>query len=496
MTKEFMAKIHNKFDIEVIDGKTGEVKQKAQAKNVVLNQMWNYLLADSYMPWGGYIHYGSGTGTPSATDTSLFTFQGAVAVTERSITPNYTNSYISRVCSIQLGTSAAVGITLTEIGLASGSGSNTLSTHAMLQDMNGNPITIVKTDTDIINIYATVFLHWNTNDDSFSLSSELLTKYILGATTTYSLLSSSEFRLILSNSNAGLYYYNGLKGDGGVSLSVSRTTDSANKKLTYTPSRVGVDTANFHGIRYILSGGSRVGESGLMIRSAQNTWPKTQITGESVAVGDGTTTEFRTKFNFPEDATVYVNGVAVSSNDVTVKKLPSVNFNISGVSGWYNFPLLALDGESTDQKHIYAPARGGNYINGSAYVNIGNRIFYNPMYSEGGGILSVSSSSGTSVQTSDNLVDWTTAGTIGSSGITLPVSHRTKKYYKFLNGDTTYGFIVYNMVGVVPANIVFNTAPANGDVITIDYKTDCICKDANHVLDLSMSIQFGTYQGA
>ena len=37
-----------------------------------------------------------------------------------------------------------------------------LCTHALIKDMNGNPVVITKTDTDIITIYATVYLLLNT----------------------------------------------------------------------------------------------------------------------------------------------------------------------------------------------------------------------------------------------------------------------------------------------------------------------------------------------
>ena len=64
--------IHNRFDIEVVDAATGEVRQRAQAQNVICNQLWPRLLTPA--TYFNYIHYGIGTGTPAATDTSLFTF--------------------------------------------------------------------------------------------------------------------------------------------------------------------------------------------------------------------------------------------------------------------------------------------------------------------------------------------------------------------------------------------------------------------------------------
>ena len=63
--------IHNKFDIEVIDTATGKVRQRAQAENVILDKLWTQLGREM---WFTGIVYGSGTGTPSATDTSLFTY--------------------------------------------------------------------------------------------------------------------------------------------------------------------------------------------------------------------------------------------------------------------------------------------------------------------------------------------------------------------------------------------------------------------------------------
>ncbi|MEG2001094.1 MAG: hypothetical protein RR053_06870, partial [Evtepia sp.] len=65
------ASIHNRFDIEVIDSRTGQVRQRAQAENIILDQMWanfDYFFYD--------IQYGTGTGVPAATDKTLFSYLG------------------------------------------------------------------------------------------------------------------------------------------------------------------------------------------------------------------------------------------------------------------------------------------------------------------------------------------------------------------------------------------------------------------------------------
>jgi hypothetical protein len=39
----------------------------------------------------------------------------------------------------------------------------------------------------------------------------------------------------------------------------------------------------------------------------------------------------------------------------------------------------------------------------------------------------------------------------------------------------------------------FDTPPAAGAVITMDYDTDSVAKDENHVFDLTLTIQLGEY---
>ena len=168
-----MAQIHNKWLVEVVDAETGEVKQRAKGLNVILDQWWDHPL-DEFARIG----VGKGSGTPSASDTALFSELGRVNATGTSDTSHIKDGYISVTFSAQIAPGTFVGETLTEVGLYHqySSGLTTyysLATHAMLQDMNGNPISIVKTATDIVNIYATTFLHFDPS--GFQNGSVLLT---------------------------------------------------------------------------------------------------------------------------------------------------------------------------------------------------------------------------------------------------------------------------------------------------------------------------------
>ncbi len=147
-------KMHNRFDVEVRDAITGEVKKKAEGYNIILDQMYTRLCGgNSYFL---NIHFGTGTGTLSPTRTSLFTHLGTkTAETVETVKALPTTTWKRK---ITLNPEEYVGSEITEVGIAYGSTSSYLVTHAMLEDSEGNPISIVKTDTDIIIIYATVFI--------------------------------------------------------------------------------------------------------------------------------------------------------------------------------------------------------------------------------------------------------------------------------------------------------------------------------------------------
>lgn len=156
---------HNKFDILVKNAKTGEIKQKVRAYNVILDQLFTKLS----LPYGteapdlmAKIAFGSGTGTPAVSDTGLFAKIAEVASTNIATTCAYPTS--NRQVSITLAASDYNGDTITEVGLemyfmnTSNSASYYLITHAMLKDSEGNQISINKTDTDVIIITATLYV--------------------------------------------------------------------------------------------------------------------------------------------------------------------------------------------------------------------------------------------------------------------------------------------------------------------------------------------------
>lgn len=155
--------VHNYFTFEVRDAKTNELKQTARAENIVLNGFFNLMAAaGDYTSFHQGICFGRGTGTLDRTRTGLFSQIGQKGSTLIDWGVEGNTGWVTR--EITLGVTQYNGEVITEVGFRSMYNNTfhftTLETHALLQDSEGNPITITKTDTDIVIIrgvfYATV----------------------------------------------------------------------------------------------------------------------------------------------------------------------------------------------------------------------------------------------------------------------------------------------------------------------------------------------------
>ena len=357
------AAIHNRFDVEIIDSTTGEVRQRAQAENVICAGFWNQVCkAGGYDPVTQYIQVGTGLGTPAASDTSLFKYAAGYTLSAAKnsntvVTDNTANSVYSIRRLATISETELVGSKISEVGIST-STSGSLMTHAMLTDANGNAVTINKTATDIINVYSTVFIHYaGLLTTGWTLSSEDYVRkdfflWVIGV-----------WSFNTTNATPELLY------NGSSNVGMSYRMSSANKKGTFTATRMPASDGNISGGIARLRVSFRVGNSidEFISTSLPASWyAGSNITGEAIGTGNGSTTTFATDFPYATNAVVYVDGVAQSG--VTV----------------------------------------------------------------------------------------TSQSTIGN-------------------------------------NIIFATAPASGAVITADYHTSVIAKDANHVFDFSLAIQFGEH---
>lgn len=491
LTKEFKMGIHNRFDIEVVDVKTGKIKQKAQAFNVVCNRFFYDILHNIAVY---NVAFGSGSGTPARTDTTLFSFVG---VTNRTSTYGYSDivndsrqweGIFFRQIKSAIPYNEHVGATITEVGLCEGetSSNHQLVTHAMLQDMNGNAISIVHTDTDLINVYCTVYLHTGSSDNAILFHSNFIsTGY---ASSAYDwvdrmlLFSSQDF-----NDAAKGQITVGKENSIRVATyakQITKQIDDANNKVTLALGRFETSEANVEGgfkiigksIRYASYGDHNLSDMLVIFDTGTYT-----VSNESVGIGDGSTVKFKTKTDMPTNAVVKVNGVV--ANGVTVRKLPAVNLNNNTNARWYLKERKKGDIISNRVSNNQSIAlRGGMMVENTFYPNLSMGPVYNPP-------------SGVNVLGSNDGENWNVCTlSLVAQYYSYYIVNEIYKYYTTSGAnitiDTTYTADFYDGY-----NIIFDTPPAQGDVITIDYTTDYIPKDSDHVLDVELTFTFGEWTG-
>lgn len=479
------AAIHNRFDVEVVDARTGKVRQRARGENVICNQLWTRMLSPA--TYFNYIHYGTGSGTPAASDTSLFTFlgYGAPSTADDVYSIDYANGTVSLRRKIQLSETTANGSTLTEVGIGHYTAASTLCTHAMLKDANGNQISIVKTSTDIINIYATVYAHWNNavlSSNGIKMYNNLknpLFLLLLGINSTWTGYAA------ISNTNpfpTALYRNSSADLLAGV---FTATYSAATKSITLVLTRVAVGSGNFGGIKSvgIRASDSFGGHESFSLSSNFSGLLVTAITGEAIGTGDGTISDFATAFPFIHDATIYVNGVQASEATVD-ENLP---LSINDMGRYFEWmPEYSSDFEAVNRVIVPSPCLEVTNVSGASGITA---VYFNPYYEYG--ITSISYS-GITVYTSDDLQTWTYCSQ------TVPSAQQHAKYWKLVTDSVSnfdYKCRSFTTAGLTGKNIHFATPPISGAVITANYTTNTVAKDVNHVFDLSVTIQLGEYAG-
>lgn len=518
INKEAKLSIHNRFDVEVIDSKTGEVKQKAYAVNIVLNSLWaRMFLPNKYF---NYIHFGIGTGTPDPARTELFVFIGQKACSQDpTVACDYESGYFSFRKNIQLSEAEYVGATLTEVGIGIGSGSNTLATHALLRDMNGNIISIQKSNTDIVNIYATVYVHWNPEgfgygginfvnvDSDFDTSIRLdyirLFLYLSGCYTTppsnLSFFTGDHARN--SNTVSGTYYNNPTLVNN---KTVSYTYDLPNKKISSGTVRLTVANGNTQfGIRSIgLTTNVSNGMSGIpfLYFTLDKVISIPPIIGEAVGTGDGSEVMFATKFPLVKTdplPKIYVDGVEQTTGVVVACGKP----NHKDIGRYMK--VLKLIARSTYSGSSFFTLPGQRLDLGNSNRAGEICLCENPFFEEG---IDNYRSAGCIVYVSQDMESWTqiSASNFAESGNyyitshTVPAAYKNYKFWKIESRNISEGWFYHNTLQEINCNafdnfknIVFDTPPPAGAVITADYSTEVLPKDENHVFDFSFEITLG-----
>ena len=325
--------VRNRFDIICQDTQTGEVT-KYQAHNIVLDQMFSRLV--NFASFFGNIHFGTGTGTLTPDRTSLFTHLGTKSATTTEQVRELPTSRWTR--KIVLNPEEYVDAELKEVGVAYGSTASNLVTHAFIEDSEGNPISVIKTDTMVVTIYATIFFELGAIDAMYGgkwrwvvpLENNELLSYLMGAT-----YPTQQFRVTQARDF----------GDGTAPSSHGQTAsiypadwtkDVANKKAITPKMRLGINDGNGE-IRGFGIGSSDTSGTFRGQLPIAGVWTGRQITGEHVGVGDGEKDKFNLAWNEAAKGSVAVkvDGVVAS---------PAVNELIDYVGCGLTTPTLPGDG--------------------------------------------------------------------------------------------------------------------------------------------------------
>jgi len=503
LTVPIEAKLHNRFDFEVVDSVTGEVKQKAYAENIILASWWARVFAPAVA--NDSIHVGTGSGTLSAARTSLFTF---LAGKTSQLSVNVVNEVERWVSHKRVATwleNENVNTVWTEVGVAYGNTSTNLTTHALIKDLNGNPVSIHKGTTDIINVYSTVYVYVPEDTDSirlgiprrWAIADGSLLDWLLGASSGY-----NPYFLALKGNILGIntgHEYKAYPASSTAEYDIAynvdpvgatRTMSVATKTMTINLPRLAASSIynSNQGIKSILiTSNSNVPETFIDLQlNIPGVWfPHSEILAETVGTGDGATLGFNTQFPFLKDDGSFVlkkNGAVVDPADYVV------SYGEPNGSDLIHH-LKVLD---YYQNSWELGTTSNNNIPLEAYI-----IFENPWYQKFG----MSSWGVTPLVTAECSNDsptgpWTTAGVFNSyvaGANDIPVAYQNYRYWRIKPSGTGVRINAISILSTALTNskninFVAGKAPAVGDVITADYRCEVVAKTVNNVFDLSVSI--------
>ena len=300
--------IHNRFDVSVVDSRTGEEKQKAVGYNVILDNFFTSRIKGSPCRVGcdllAAISFGTGTGVLSTTRTDLFSrLAMKEAITVKTVYA-YPTSYVQK--QIKLEATEYNGKNLTEVGFM---GKMQLTgayyyqmTHAMLKDSEGNQIAIQKTDVDIVYITATFYCTLEPSGFGEGAvypeaSKNCLIKSIFTGSAENQIYIGRlpiEKSNELTEKNTGSKIYSILNGTGNME---TMTFDSA--VLTFLDTEINNKVIRHFGIAGV----------GAFTFPNHEVFPPYEVERMVIGKGDGVTTEFNVKcpMIMPESETVYVD---------------------------------------------------------------------------------------------------------------------------------------------------------------------------------------------
>lgn len=573
MNNKFRVSLNTEYHLELIDSCTGKVKQDGTFHNLITNSAGHALAgintsSMNYASKGNWrlptqIRVGKGTAEPKVTDTSLgsalwsadaslskFEWIGdnAARVIATATFPA-TSSYVGNVTEVALYSCSAIydyGYKYTQ--------GPTMSTHALLTDSEGQPISFNKTDLDILKVTVVVELYLENVNADFTMFKH--THYVHnrlspnanvgtgGIVDDYGYLHLFRFghtiagRNVISSSNSMTQLGNELEIRTGFSSSAS-TFDVANRTAYQTTAVTRVGTDNITSERYFDSIVFPL--LGFWQLPNENVFPAYSIKGISIGIGDGVKTQFLNPLSYFKADTdkVYKNGVLLTrgvdysiSSHSNVNGLPELCYRMqpnkvhsarnhaSGISDVIPFFKIGqFNLIKTNSNNINRNTEACHFSSAyPLYFEYDEPTTLNSFKCTGGLFRLYQSGNTTNIgslntgtkfyldcsedgATYTNVCEIITTGTAGR--VSIDFADTTAKYWRLRVDDasvsSSYSVMYYsnngNEDGYVflykkEPYITFTEAPAEGDILTMEVDMDLIMKNSNFVLDISSRIDF------
>lgn len=470
LNTEIKTNIHNRFRIKVI--RNNEVVQEGYAENIVTDRMYTRLM--SFSPFFTQIHVGGGTGTLSPSRTTLFSPITYKAAADDEKVKAYPISSVTK--KIEFGTTEQNGKTFTEVGISESTTNGTVNTHALIKDAEGNPLSITKTDTDIITIYATIFFELVDDpsvDGRFNkipTENNLINYVIDGSTFTPSLWLGDTGGY---NSFNYISYFRS-------SHVLTRTSDSINRKNTYS-TRLDVGHANYDIGEIALHNVYRVDLENSV------SWNGHTLSDVNIGVGDGVTTSFNILRYGIRDFLVKIDGV--ETHDYTLSGISYANkpyLNSASVSpivalapSFYGFRELVSIG--TSPSHVLNTNEAGIDLTGYVLeVDFsGSSTSYLYFY----------------IEKSDDGINYTSLLTRTSYGVFRYTFTQNYPYVRIRASKGSFNDAYINYMRFVNPDyaeptVTFATPPPEDAPITVSYSVPYIPKTEDYVIDLSLDLHW------
>lgn len=522
--------VHNRFDIEVRDKDTGMVKQTAVGFNVITNGYFSRLLSNTrgsyyYYPLD-YIAFGRGTGTPSVSDTALFSRIDYKTANTVETVYAYPTSHITK--RITLDADSYNGETITEVGFEGGG----LTSHAMLQDSEGQQIAIHKTDTDVVYINATFFCSYTPSgfgDNGIypTPGNNILIKWVFGEALrgcgdTISL--RAWHHPLKASSDMGRYYtftkdfrvwsYSSAKGIGYGDYAAKTLTLEAASILSAEGGTQALKTIGFNGI-------------GAFVFPDPSVMNRYEVRGKTLGNGDGVEKDFDLGAPFIKPGTVhiYIDDVEQTEGvdyevDLDSNGTDNLgNYHTAGMSLIYDREHVVWGDEAARSKttgsSYYDPIcmtkslSGRDLIPSSCYVTQDSPIWID--FSEPkkcntlkfvGLTLPSGKEDGLVIEYSEDNESWTAAA-YSRAGQVYSFEEAAARYWRVYIAGYSWSYSFYGnsgtrdgvdgvyasfFLGRTKPALRFVNAPANGAVITASYDLDVPYKTENNLIRIMVVI--------